>query len=179
MFTRRFGLLGWLLLGFSVAACVMGQQQVHALTQIHAHRGAEQIHTQIQPVDTDSLDGRARLKAFDDYLLVHENIPNVVQDLFSLARDEQLSIAHGEYRPQIDVQGRFLRYQMTLPVKGDAQAIYRFIQAALLAQKTLALESVQFKRERIESPNIEARIQWVVLTRLPSGNVADGAVHEL
>jgi hypothetical protein len=62
-----------------------------------------------------------------------------------------------------------LRYRMTLPVKGDAQAIHQFMAAALKAHKTLALDAVQFKRERIESGEIEARIQWVLLTRLPEG----------
>jgi hypothetical protein len=48
---------------------------------------------------------------------------------------------------------------------GDAQAIHQFM-AALKAHKTLALDAVQFKWERIESSEIEARIQWVLLTRL-------------
>lgn len=79
----------------------------------------------------------------------------------------------GSYRPQVDVAGGFLRYRMTLPVKGSGPAIQRFMQTALRKQKTLALDSVQFKRARIGSSDIEARIEWLMLTRLPA---ADGAI---
>jgi len=64
---------------------------------------------------------------------------------------------------------------MTLPVQGDAGAIRRFMLAALLAHKTLALESVQFKRDRAATAEVEARIQWVLLTRLPGVPGAEAA----
>lgn len=173
VYLRRFGLLGMLLPGCAVLGIVawtVDQQQIRALASTQLSL-TEQELVSSSPVENRGVDGRGRLKAFDEYLLDHENIPVVVQDILNLAEDEKLSITRGEYRPQIDVQGKFLRYRMTLPVKGDAQAIRRFMLAALHAQKTLALESVQFKRERIESSKVEARIQWIVLTRLPSYTV--------
>jgi hypothetical protein len=76
-------------------------------------------------------------------------------------------LARGDYRAQPDLQGGFMRYRMSLPVKGDAPAVLKLMQAALQSHKTLALESVQFKRARIESADVEVRLQWVLLTRLP------------
>ena len=173
-FTRRFGWLGVLLLislAINVSAWWLTHHQRQTLVQTQLGLTAEQLATR-QPIDAREMDGRARLKAFDDNLLPHAEIALVLRDLFELAADESLSIRRGEYRPQIDVLGKFMRYRMNLPVQGDAQAIHRFMRAALDAHRTLALESAQFKRDRIESSNIEARIQWVLLTRLPAQSAA-------
>jgi hypothetical protein len=64
---------------------------------------------------------------------------------------------------------------MSLPVQGEAQAIYRFISLALRKHETLALNNVQFKRAGIESKKVEAQIQWVLFTRLP-GDSANNRV---
>ena len=173
LFMRRCGWSGLVLLAaavFCIAAWQIKRQQVGELvrvnTELLAARHAQQ-QLPSQPLAGNNSDGRSRLKDFEDFLLPHEDIPMAVQELLKLAEAEQLAITRGEYRPQVDQQGQFLRYRMTLPVKGDAQAIYRFLQSALRARKALALESVQFKRERIEATVVEARIQWVLLTRLP------------
>jgi hypothetical protein len=174
VFMRRWGGFG-VVLGIAVlvglAAWWVARQQAMAMVQTRAllERRLAAPEARAVPVpDRGGQDGRARLKAFDDYLLAHADIPTVVQDLIRLAEAEKLVLARGDYRPQADVQGGFLRYRMSLPVKGDAQAIRRFMQAALLAHRTLALEGVQFKRERIESASVEARLQWVLLTRPPA-----------
>ncbi|MFC5473803.1 hypothetical protein [Paraherbaspirillum soli] len=177
-FMRRCGLFGLVLLGcalLGVGAWQIKRQQVRALVNVHAQLLRMKNAQQQAPaalVESRNSDGRTRLKDFEDFLLVYEDIPEVVQSLLKLAEAEQLSITRGEYRPQVDQPGKFLRYRMTMPVKGDAHAIYRFMQNALHAQKALALESVQFKRERIDATVVEARIQWVVLTRLPAENGA-------
>jgi hypothetical protein len=179
-FSRRYGMWGWCLLGcFVVGALtrIVERHQTAAATALYAQlaeRSAEEMRapwpvTQVQNGDdAGGSDGRARLKAFENHLLPHENIPFAVEDLLRLGEKEGLLMQRGEYRLLIDPAGGFIRYRMTLPVKGAAPAIWRFMQSALRKQKTLALESVQFKRERVESSDVEARIQWVVLTRLPA-----------
>ena len=132
-------------------------------------RWAKRGETTSVKTDTVLSDGRSRLQRFEATLLQHDDLPSQVQDLLNLAEDENLTVTRGEYRPQADVQGRFMRYRMNMPVRGDGQAVYRFIEAALSSHPALGLESVQFQRERIESGEVEARIQWVVLARLPEG----------
>ena len=120
------------------------------------------------PLMPASADGsRQRVKLFDQQLLPHADIPTALQDLFNLAEDEQLVIARGDYRPQLDTQGGFLRYRMSLPVKGEARAVLRFLHKALRTQKALALESVQFKREHAGASEVEARLQLALLVQLP------------
>lgn len=170
-FMRRYGPAGWVVLACLITgalALAAEQRELRVLTDTTAQLVVEQRRVPHQrlsePIEDD---GRARLRQFEAQLLAHEDIPHVVRDLMILADEAGLSIVRGEYRPQADVQGGFLRYRMTLPVRGEAQAVYGYIQAALNGQRMLALESVQFKRESIDAPDVEARIQWVVLTRLP------------
>lgn len=176
-FTHRFGVFGWsvlVLFAVGAAAWSVEHQQLAEMgafqSQLARQEGSKESTPPqiVQRIDAaNGADGRARLMAFEDYLLPHKDIPVVVQDLLRLADEAGLSIPRGEYRPQPDPVGGFVRYHMSLPVKGAAPAIHRFIQAALRKQKTLVLDSVMFKRERSTSSEIEARIQWVVLTRLP------------
>lgn len=171
--TRRFGVSGWatlLLTLVGAAAATLLQQQLAEIGMLEsqlAERSYQRKSLQVQP-DVVLEDGRTRLEAFEKYLLPHEDIPTAVQELLRLAEIENLSISQAEYRVQPDMAGGFLRYRMTFPVKGEAPSIRRFIQSALRAQPTLALESIRFKRESIELSEIEAQIQWAVLTRLPS-----------
>lgn len=112
-------------------------------------------------------DGYARLREFDRFLPAHEDIPTAIQDLIALAEANGLVLTRGTYRPQPETQGGYLRYRMTLPVTGHADAILRFMMAALETQATLSLEAVQFKRERSDTLVVETRIQWALLTHLP------------
>jgi hypothetical protein len=174
LFVWRFGWLGVLALICliaSSAALLIEHQQTKSLKRA---RSAAAYSQTIQSIPSDMAKGDSgskgvtRLQAFDAYLPPHDEIPHVLKNLISLATDSGLLLARGEYKAQAEMQGGFLRYGMTLPVKGDPQAIHTFILTALAQNRTLALEGIQFKREQIESPEIEARIQWVLLTRLPS-----------
>lgn len=177
--TRYMGYLGWVSLLLFVLAILIWLLNRHQLVQVNELQAGQSEHRtgQLQGKlaaknienigiknDSKTLDD---LKSFEDFLMPHEDIPVVVQDLLRMAEDQKLTILKGEYRVQRDITGGFMRYRMSLPVKGTASTVHRYIEAALLAQKTLALESVQFKRDRIESIDIEARMQWVVFTHLP------------
>lgn len=171
---RRWGALGGLVACCLLAAAIAQasqRQQLARLLQVQARwvaAQAEPSQPALQPVDDD----RSRLGAFDAYLPPSQDMAAALQDLLQLAEREGLVLKRGEYKAQPEPQGGFLRYRMTLPLRGDAQAIHRFMTGALRQQKTLALESVQFKREHAGSGEIEARMQWVLLTRLPGR--ADG-----
>lgn len=167
---RRFGVSG---VAVAIAALLaLAAGDLHLIQSERRARAETQLHA--QPAQTERrpllprANARLQLKAFEDYLPRHAEIPTVIQDLIALAESEGLLLARGDYKPQPDHQAGLMRYRMTLPVKGEAAAIHRFMLAALKANRTLALESVQFKRERSDSGELEARIQWVLLTRLPA-----------
>lgn len=109
----------------------------------------------------------SELAEFQRDLLSYGDIPNTLRDLIILAQSNNLVLSRGEYQTQFDTRGKFLRFQMVLPVRGEALAVERFILEALAQHKTIALESVQFKREGRSSRELEAKVQWVLLTQLP------------
>lgn len=177
--SRRFGVLGWFAMACMAMAVLAAIQGQRARSQLDDARRqlADLNTTAVRPVESPMQTPNG-LKAFEGLLLAHDDIPATVQDILELAQAQHLSIVHGDYRPQIDAKGGFMRYRMTLPVKGEAQAIHRFMLAALRAHRTLALESAQFKRERIESTEVEARIQWVVMTRLSSADAVPASAAQ-
>lgn len=123
-------------------------------------------------------DSRARLREFDDRLIAHADIPLALRNLIALADANGLILERGAYRPQLEAQGGYLRYRMTLPLTGRADAILRFTMAALKANPTLSLENVQFNRERGDDTVVEARVQWALLTRPPPTAAPSGAVGQ-
>jgi hypothetical protein len=180
-YTRRWGIWGWAL--FACAALAAASWAVDA----QAHRESAGLRARIalhaglasqgagRPAAPAENGDRARLRAFDKVLLAHQDIPDVVQDLLDLAAKHGLEVRRGQYRGQADTTGGFFRYRMTLPVKGAPAAVYGFMQAALRAQPALALESVQFRRERGESSELELNLHWLLLARLPPAALADPA----
>jgi hypothetical protein len=172
----RVGLPGVVLLGCAACA-VLGLGLTHVeLTrakELAAQLAQRRAHmpTEVPPLVASSgmAGARARLQAFETLLLPAADIPFVVQQLLDLGEEEGLTMAHGSYRPQADSAGAFLRYRMSMPAKGSGQAIERYIRTALRKQPNLALDSLQFKRPSIGASDIEARIQWTLLVRVPGG----------
>lgn len=167
--THRLG-LPWLLAFLGVASLLSAlwlRESQHARWERASQSVAPWLSIpQTRPATVEP-DARARLRAFNEHLPEHDEIPAALQDLIALAEANGLTLARGNYRPQLEAQGSYLRYRMTLPVIGQADAVQRFMMAALREQQTLSLESVQFKRERIDTSVVEARIQWALLTRMP------------
>jgi hypothetical protein len=116
-----------------------------------------------------------RLDAFYKALPAAEEIPTTVSRLIGLAEEQHLLLLSAEYRATPDGPGRYLRYRIVLPVSGDASAVQEFMLAALREHRALALESVTFKRERIEAKNVEARIQFALITRAPTASTKSTA----
>ncbi len=159
-------LIGILAILFLSAHVWRAQHRLELSRQALANAAAQ---TQTPLVEVGQL---GKLQAFDAYLAAYEDAPDVVQGMFRLAQAEGLALQRGEYKRDLDTHGQFMRYRMSLPIKGDAQSIYRFVIAALQTHPSLALESVQFKRTRVDAKDLEVSVQWVLLTRLPT-NQAD------
>jgi hypothetical protein len=167
---RRLGVVGLAGSMFLAAALVLGAyarnmsaKQVEIVKQVEQ---ARQMLTRapLQPVAEDP---EEKLAAFYAYLLPHDDIPEQVKRLINLSEKENVSLFQGEYKAQREAGAGFLRFRIILPIKGDYGAIQSFMLRALKENKTLALESVAFRRERIEAREVEARIQFVLFTREP------------
>lgn len=87
------------------------------------------------------------------------NAPQWLKKLFALAEKNGLSLQEGEYKANRDKAGRLMRFQMVLPVKGEYPQIRRFLAALPVEIPVIALENVQFSRQNVADPVVEARIR--------------------
>lgn len=165
--TRRFGLLV-LIVPASVVVCAVDyyymNAQLHLVQEANIFlRGRAGVPVAARPL-ADS--GSDRLRAFEDLLLPQDGIPGVVEDMLQTARAEDVSIARVDYQVEADTEGEFLRYRMTLPLRGESAAIVRFMDRTLRSHRTMILESVRLTRQRTDASRIDAKVQWVLLTHL-------------
>ncbi|MBL0729596.1 hypothetical protein [Piscinibacter sp. HJYY11] len=111
-----------------------------------------------------SLDG---LAAFDKLLIAHEEAPWVLSELFGQAEASGLALARATYSSSDDVPGQYRRVLIAFPLKGRPDALRDFLNEALRKHRSLALTSASFVRGSVASPEVEAKINLVLLTRLP------------
>jgi hypothetical protein len=82
-----------------------------------------------------------------------------IKALFALAAQSGLVLRQGEYKAAFDRNARLHSYQVTMPVKGNYGAIWRFALGALRAIPFAALDEISFKRDAIGEAQVEARLR--------------------
>ncbi|MCE3604882.1 hypothetical protein LXA47_14850 [Massilia sp. P8910] len=82
-----------------------------------------------------------------------------VKTLFGIAAKSGLSLSQGDYKSGFDRNARLHTYQVTLPVKGSYNAIWKFTMLSLRAIPFASLDEISFKRDNIGEPALEARVR--------------------
>jgi Tfp pilus assembly protein PilO len=110
-----------------------------------------------------------RLKNIDDMLNAFyrafppsDHVADALGRIYAAAYAQSLSLEKGEYRAVKDKVGRITHYQIVLPVKGNYTKIRMFVSVSLAQLPNLALESIQFDRDKIGDANVEAKIKFVM-----------------
>ncbi|HEY6095080.1 MAG TPA: type 4a pilus biogenesis protein PilO [Gallionellaceae bacterium] len=88
--------------------------------------------------------------------------PQWLEKLVALAEHSGLRLNDGEYKATRDKVGKLVRYQMALRVQGDYPQIRQFLTDLPGAIPIVALENVQFERQKVGDTNVEARIKLVL-----------------
>ncbi|KQV90901.1 hypothetical protein ASD15_02225 [Massilia sp. Root351] len=127
---------------------------------------AARAATQPPAVVPTAADG---LRAFYAYLPAHAAIPDQLQTLVEIAGKHKVPLARADYKAQSGPHAGFMQYQINLPVKAEYASVQAFMLEAMQAMPALTLDSVAFKRERIDSGDTEARIQFMLLVRKAEG----------
>jgi hypothetical protein len=82
--------------------------------------------------------------------------------MFDAADRAGLELDRGEYRLTEVKDAHLRRYQLSLPVSGGYPEIRAFVAQALNADPALALAAIQLRRDRIESPDLEAMLNFTL-----------------
>jgi hypothetical protein len=89
-------------------------------------------------------------------------LTDTVAKVFHAASSQGIALQHGEYRVAEDRPGELRRFQMVLPVKAEYPRIRRFLASVAAEVPTAALEHIQFERQKIADPQVEATIKLAV-----------------
>ncbi len=72
---------------------------------------------------------------------------------------------HADYKLETEPMTKVVRYQMSLPLKGDFARIQAFLVEVLNDNRSLAIDALNVKRESAERGDVEAQVQFSVLMR--------------
>lgn len=117
------------------------------------------------PAPTAADERRQALRAFYTALPAQDEIPAALQKLIDLGQAQRLQLLQGSYRLDAEPAAGFARYRMNLPLRGEPPQVQQFVSAAMRAFPTLAVDSIQFKRETDDTRLLDARVQWVLYVR--------------
>lgn len=101
----------------------------------------------------------------------HAGFPNLATSADWLARVQQaaqrsgLELQSGEYRLEQRGSERLQRYTIVLPVSGSYAQIRHFVDAALEAVPSLALEDIELRRDSAAAPALEGRVRLTLYLR--------------
>lgn len=94
--------------------------------------------------------------------------PEQLRKMFEAADKAKVVLSNGEYMTN-DVQGSHIRrLRVTLPVRGGMAPIQSFIDGVLKGAPNCALQDVNFKRDKIDDAEIEARLVFVFFVNTTS-----------
>ena len=92
----------------------------------------------------------------------HDDLPQRMEKIFSSAQSHGIGLEQGEYKVTRESEGGLVRFQMTFPVKGDYPRIRKYLSSLMTDIPTLALQQVQFKREKVGDATVDADIKLVL-----------------
>jgi hypothetical protein len=168
---RWLGLLGWpgmlaagvlaICPAFYFSAIRPAQERLEA-----AQHSVTSLHRQLE-MSRKQPDGKAhspaeQLAEFYRLFPPERSSPEWLEKLVAVAESNGISLNEGEYKATNDRFGRLVRFQITLPLKGEYPQVRRFIAALPAELPVMALENVQFERNKVADPKVEARIRLVL-----------------
>ena len=153
-----------LLLGASAWLWAIPQLKQQAVSAHVALAAAQKSFTSALPVAIvpPLPPAQQRLQQFYDVLGESRYAEQQVKTLFALAAKNGLSINQAEYKFATNKDGLFHTYTISLPVKGQYGAIRPFCEQILLAVPFASLDEINFKRDAVNNPNLEAKLRFTM-----------------
>lgn len=104
----------------------------------------------------------AWLQQFYRLLPARASAADWLRILFAAAESHSVDLERGDYKMNVDRNGRLLAYEIALPVRGSYVQIRQFIAEVLDRIPAVALDEFIVKRETIGDPKIDASIRFTL-----------------
>jgi hypothetical protein len=103
-----------------------------------------------------------QLAAFYRIFPGEQDATDSVGRIVAIAKRDGLVLHQAEYKAEPDKTGKLTRFQMDLPLKGEYQTMRRFLSDLHAEMPTVSLEQVQFERQKVGDPLVDARVRLVI-----------------
>ncbi|WP_374485576.1 GspMb/PilO family protein [Zoogloea sp.] len=167
---RAFRRAGWAgVLGFALLVCALSfdysgnhalEAEVESLGQ-EAQALARRLHQPARP----QASARQRLEAFYAGFPVGTTLPDLLVRLHGHAQARGVALERADYRTAAEAGTPLERVTLDLPARGSYPVLRAWLDDLVAEMPELALESVSLRRERIDEPQLEARVQLAFFLR--------------
>lgn len=109
--------------------------------------------------ESRKLSGDQALQIFYEFFPRIDSSPFWIRELVRIARQQGVEINSSDFRLSIEKGERLSRYEMILPIRGRYPQVRAFMADALEVVPAMAIVGIAFKRENIQSAQIEVRLE--------------------
>jgi Tfp pilus assembly protein PilO len=145
--------LGFALLVLPPAVSRLGQLQAD-VSSLH-----DRIRNAARHLNDNPEDPVEQLATYYRFFPATSSATRWLESIYRNASNLGLRLEQGDYRPTIEPGGRLLRYQITLPVKGNYLQIRKFVANLLSDIPIASLDYISFERHRVGETEVNARIK--------------------
>lgn len=165
---RSIGAPGVVGVGLAIMAVVLlGSALLPAQARLEAGRTEEARLREQQRRIEAGLEKRAqtpreRLEGFYALFPAQTDAAAALEKVYAAALARGVTLPRGEYALTPEPKSGLVQYRMVLPVSGSYEQIRGFIAEALRNVPSLALDDIEFQRERIGDAQLEAKIHMTL-----------------
>ncbi|BCG03176.1 hypothetical protein PPGU19_077440 (plasmid) [Paraburkholderia sp. PGU19] len=161
---RRFGVAGIAGIALLCAAAVVAdgamRMQSDTLTLSNEVRPARTAKQADVAHDAGSYTDTAVLASLPDLFPRFAHSADDIAAILAHAHDSNLAVGSAEYVVVADPGGRYVRYQMLLPVKDQYVTIRRFLASVLNSVPNAALREIHVERPAVDGSVLDARVRF-------------------
>jgi len=168
------GIWGLIGIGLVVLAgsIIYGAYTTSSQLQADKRKAAVVLAAKLKKIDDTTLSQSDpsinTLLAFINFLPEEKSLPTILKQMYKQAKLNEVPIASADYKWRkikkntAFAAGNLAQYEITFTVKGSYTDIRNTINALLVQTPTLALDSMELKRENVTSALTEAKLTFVV-----------------
>jgi len=157
------GVLGLGLLVFAASFYLSGLRPAEAyLSGLQSDVESRQRDQKRSAAGGEAPTPAAQLSKFHQAFPDSASQPDWLEKIFTVAAAQGVELEQGDYKLSRNIEGRLVRLHISFPVKSDYPQMRRFIARLKAEIPVLALEHIQFERQKVADPALEVKLQLVL-----------------
>ncbi len=146
---------------FHILALKPFEQEV-AFMRSHLEAARAKISVQSRTFSPD--DRRKELGVFFDSLPAEQDVTDILASIYGVAEASGVGLKQAEYHLDNANKPR-VEYGMVFPVQGEYTKIRFFVARVLADHPAIALDQINFQRDKISDPILKAEIRFTLFLR--------------